>query len=200
MRVAIIPARGGSRRIQRKNIRPFFGRPIISYSITTALESGLFDGGVYVSTDDDEIARVAEVYNAEVLIRPYGFERDEVGTQMVMQATLHQLALSQPYAIESACCIYPTAPMLTPQDLLEGYRAMKKRVARFAMSVGTDPLRDAGCYYWGLSGAFVNGDPLISTETVMVPLEEQRVCDVNTMDDWERAERMYQALRIKEAA
>ena len=170
----------------------------MAYSILTALESGLF-GEVYVSTDDDEIADVAKVYGGEPILRPAGLERDEVGTQAVMQAALTQLqALTPRKAIESACCIYPTAPMLMPQDLLDGYRAMKKRVARYAFSVGYPPLRDAGCYYWGLAQSFINGDPLVTPETVLVPLPDERVCDINLPEDWERAERMFAALRIKE--
>lgn len=193
MRIAIIPARGGSRRIPRKNIRPFFGEPIIAYSIRTAISSGLFDD-VYVSTDDDEIAEVAARYQATPLMRAPGMERDEIGTQEVIQSEVAKLSRIY-HMLESVCCIYPTAPMLTHQDLLDGYRAMKKRVARYAFSVGYPPLRDAGCYYWGVAGSFLKGDPLVSPETVLVPLPAERVCDINTEDDWSRAETMYAALR-----
>lgn len=200
MKVAIIPARGGSRRIPKKNIRPFHGLPIIAYSIKTAQASGLFDG-IYVSTDDDEIADVAKLYGAAVMRRLDYFAQDEVGTQAVMRhALITMIEQSGNYRytdLESACCIYATAPMLLPQDLIDGYRAMKKRVARYAFSVGYPPLRDAGCYYCGLAHSFINGDPLVGPETVVMPLPAKRVMDINTMADWEQAERMYAALQEK---
>ena len=147
--VAIIPARGGSRRIPRKNIREFHGKPIIAYSIITARNCGLFDA-VCVSTDDDEIAAIAIGHGAMILERSKWLADDYVGTQQVMQDALSVFSaqhMDQHY--DHACCIYATCPMLTVEDLHDGYRALKKRVARYAFSVGADPLRDAGMFYWG---------------------------------------------------
>lgn len=194
MKVAIIPARGGSRRIERKNIRRFHGRPIIAYSIQTAMASGLFGNGIYVSTDDPEIQDIAHQYGAAVLLRQARLAQDEIGTQEVMQEAVARISDFHG-DLEAACCIYATAPMLRPQDLIDGYKAMKKRVARYAFSVGYPPLRDAGCYYWGLARSFINGDPLVGPETVIVPLPLERVMDINTLDDWSMAERMYAALQ-----
>ena len=185
--IAIIPARGGSRRIPHKNTKAFFGKPIIAYSIRTALESGLFEK-VYVSTDDEVTASVAQYYGATAIMRHSFYSRDEIGTQEVMQHVLHGLDA------QHACCIYATCPMLKSEDLHDGYRALKKRVARFAFSVGTHPLRDAGMFYWGTVKSFIEGHPLISQESVMVPISENRVCDINTIVDWEQAEAMYLAL------
>jgi N-acylneuraminate cytidylyltransferase len=185
VRVAIIPARGGSRRVPRKNIRAFCGAPIIAYSIATAIRSGMFDE-VYVSTDGADIGEIAEAHGARVLWRDDAHSRDECGTQAVMRFAISQLSPRPDYA----CCIYATVPMLTVGDLREGWRVLKKRVARFAFAVGAEPLRDAGMFYWGAAGAF-GCVPLIGPESVMVPIPEARVCDINTEEDWMRAERMY---------
>lgn len=196
MKVAIIPARGGSTRIPLKNIKPFHGKPIIAYSIETALESGLFDH-VYVSTDSDEIAGVAVRYGAQPLLRAARASMDEFGTQEVMAVVLMQL---HGLGIEPgfACCIYPCSPMMTTGDLRLGWRAMVglPPTVDFAYSVGIDPFRDAGNWYWGRSEAFISGvdlDPH-SPAVMKVTIPNDRVCDINTPADWARAERMYAAL------
>jgi len=119
--VAIIPARGGSKRIPRKNIRDFLGKPIIAYSIEAALKSGLFDE-VMVSTDDEEIARVAEKYGAAV---PF-FRSDEAADDYATLADVVEEVKSQYQVIEKSydyiCCILATAPLLKMEHLLEGYK------------------------------------------------------------------------------
>lgn len=120
MIVAVIPARGGSKRIPRKNIRPFAGRPIIGYSIAAARECGLFDR-VIVSTDDQEIAAVARDWGAETpFARPAELSDDHTGTGSVVAHALHWLA-EQGTPIEIACCIYATAPFVTAENLRRGY-------------------------------------------------------------------------------
>lgn len=190
MSVAIIPARGNSVRIPNKNICLFHGKPIIAYSIETAQRSRLFDR-VIVSTDSEDIARVARYYHAEVLMRSDEMSRNEVGTQAVMRYVLgEQLGLAHGIA----CCIYPTAPLMLEEDLLVGYRLVKHG-ARFAMSIGDTPLADAGQWYWGRVSAFVESLPLIHPRTAMVPIPAERVCDINTIDDWQRAEELYNNLK-----
>ena len=186
--IAVIPARGGSRRIPRKNIRMFYGKPIIAYSIETALGSGLFEK-VVVSTDDKEIAEVARKYGAEVLDRPEALARDEVGTQEVMA---HALSMFLGYDI--ACCIYPTAPMLSGDDLLSGMHVLLHPWATYTMSVNTEPLYDAGQFYWGYTGAFIRRVPLIGLSTAMIPIDKDRVCDINTEEDWVLAQLKYRCL------
>jgi N-acylneuraminate cytidylyltransferase len=196
--VAIIPARGGSRRIPRKNIRPFFGKPIIAYSIEAALQSNLFEA-VYVSSDDKEILDVATMYGAHALHR-LTLADEHTGTQEVMG---HVLRCQIDKQYRHACCIYPTAPMMTVHDLLRGWYCMLVPRTVYTMSVGTDPLHDPGQWYFGLADAFRDGLPLIGINTGMVPIPKERCCDINTEEDWERAERMYQAWQeslIKEAA
>jgi pseudaminic acid cytidylyltransferase len=196
MRVAIIPARGGSRRIPRKNIRMFHGKPIIAHSIEAAKRSRLFHA-IYVSTDDDEIANIASRHGVYRLTREPEDARDEVGTQEVMRRALIALACGsaeQYGGIEAACCIYPTAPLMDATDLIRGSELMLNYAAAYAFSVGTEPLHDAGQFYWGRPAAFVGGTPLIAQDTIMVPIDTNRVCDINTEEDWGRAEEMYARL------
>jgi len=121
--VAIITARGGSKRIPRKNIKDFLGKPIIAYSIETALNSGLFDY-VMVSTDDDEIAEVAKKYGAQVpFVRSKQTSDDFTGTADVVIEVLHDLKKIGKEFI-NACCIYPTAPFISKQTLNESYQLL----------------------------------------------------------------------------
>lgn len=162
----------------------------------------LFDA-VYVSTDDDEIAEVAAKYGAHALRREEALARDEVGTQEVMRAAIATLACGTTEAyggITAACCIYATAPLMDPADLIRGYNALLSYSALYAFSVGTEPLHDAGQFYWGRPGAFVYRKPLYAEEAVIVPVESRRVCDINTEEDWAMAEEMYLALQLKVAA
>lgn len=132
--VAIIPARGGSKRIPRKNIREFHGKPIIAYSIEAARKSRCFDR-IVVSTDDNEIADVARHYGAEVpFIRPAALADDHTGTSEVTKHALQELS-SQGATFELACCIYATAPFLTPASLREGLAKLKASGRSFAFSV-----------------------------------------------------------------
>jgi pseudaminic acid cytidylyltransferase len=120
MNLCIIPARGGSKRIPRKNIRPFLGSPIIAYSIRAAQESGLFDE-IMVSTDDAEIAQIAQLYGASVPFpRSAETASDTATTAAVLTEVLRTYeAAGRTYA--RACCLYPTAPFVTPDRLREAF-------------------------------------------------------------------------------
>ncbi|MEY9127579.1 pseudaminic acid cytidylyltransferase [Bradyrhizobium yuanmingense] len=134
MRIAVIPARGGSKRIPRKNIRPFCGKPIISYSIDAARQSGLFDE-VIVSTDDEEIAAVARQCGATTpFVRPKEISDDFTGTNAVVK---HAVAwfIERGDEISHACCIYATAPLIQSRYLREGHDALSGSDAAFAFSV-----------------------------------------------------------------
>jgi pseudaminic acid cytidylyltransferase len=179
VRLAIIPGRGGSVRIPRKNIREFFGKPIIAYSIELAIASKFFD-------------RVVGKYGAEALMRPEGFA--DVGTQEIGRLVVEQCSDAERIP-NLACVIYATCPLLTVEDLAAGKHAMGVRYPCFAMAVGQEPLRDAGAFYWGEGWAFLKREPLIGPRTCMVPIPEERICDINTMADFERAERMYATRR-----
>lgn len=192
--IAIIPARGGSKRIPRKNIRMFFGKPIIAYSIQAALDSKLFDE-VIVSTDDDEIMGVAERYGARP-IRRLTLADEHTGTQEVMSHVL-RCQMGQHY--KRACCIYPTCPMMTADDILRGWHRLNIPRTVYAMSVGTEPLHDPGMWYWGWTSSFKNREPLLELGTGIVPIDTNRVCDINTEEDWIKAEGMYAAWKPQKA-
>jgi len=118
MKIAIIPARGGSKRILKKNIKPFLGKPIIAYSIETAIKSQCFDK-VIVSTDDEDIVKIAQNYGAEVpFIRPSDIADDFTGTNDVVAHAINELG----YNISYACCIYATAPFASMDSIKEGMR------------------------------------------------------------------------------
>jgi pseudaminic acid cytidylyltransferase len=123
MKVAIIPARGGSKRIVGKNIKPFMGKPVIAYSIEAARLSGLFDR-IIVSTDAEEIAAVAREFGAETpFIRPAALADDFTTTAAVVEHAVRWL-LVQSYSVRYVCCIYATAPFIRPTDLRAGYELL----------------------------------------------------------------------------
>lgn len=224
-RVAIIPARGGSKRIQQKNIRPFAGRPIISYSIEAARSSELFDH-ILVSTDDEEIARVASLFGADVpFLRPPELADDFVGTLPVIRHAIEFLQ-GRGENPEHVCCIYATAPFLTPANLQRGLTVLHEPGAEYAFSVTAFPspiqravkitpdgriamfqpqyfhmrsqdleeaYHDAAQFYWGKASAFVAEIPLFSEHAAPVLLPRYQVQDIDTLEDWQRAELMFKA-------
>jgi pseudaminic acid cytidylyltransferase len=138
MRICIIPARGGSKRIPRKNIKPFHGKPIIAYSIEAALNSGLFDK-IIVSTDDNEIADIAHIYGAEVpFIRPSELADDFTGTGAVIAHTIQWLK-NNGITPEYICTIYPTAPLLDNSYLIDAFEKLSRSDAVHAFSVTSMP-------------------------------------------------------------
>lgn len=201
MNVAIIPARGGSRRIPRKNIRMFHGKPIIGYSIEAAQTSGLFKS-IYVSTDDEEIRRVAWSCGAPTHMRSSEMAKDEVGTQDVMAQALRELIdvgaffASLPKFV---CCIYPCAPMLTPETLRAAFTLLTTSGCNYVVPVGTW-LRDPGQFYFGRADAFLACTPLLGVNTRLLPIKPEIECDINIESDWTRAERMYAELKGRIAA
>ncbi|CAI8752366.1 Pseudaminic acid cytidylyltransferase [Pseudomonas sp. IT-232MI5] len=222
--VAIIPARGGSKRIPRKNLLPFDGVPMIVRSIRTALDSGLFEQ-VVVSTDDAEIADVARAHGAQApFLRPADLADDFTGTAAVIVHALQQLP-----AFDYACCVYATAPLLQARYLHQGLELLEQHPDRsFAFSVcsfgfpvqraltldgqgALSPLypefrntrsqdlpeafQDAGQFYWGRSEAWLRGEVLYSPASLPVILPRHLVQDIDTLEDWKRAEYLYAALK-----
>ncbi|WP_278441979.1 pseudaminic acid cytidylyltransferase [Pseudomonas oryzihabitans] len=225
--IAIIPARGGSKRVPRKNIKAFHGRPMIAYSIQAALESGLF-ARVVVSTDDTEIAEVARSWGAEVpFVRPAELADDHAGTVEVIQHAVAALR-EQGEDFAYACCLYATAPFVTPADLARGLGALEdhpdkayaftvtdyaspvQRALRLRPDGGVESLypefyetrsqdlepafHDAGQFYWGRTEAWAQGAPLHAPHSLPVRLPRHRVQDIDTAEDWRRAELLYGAL------
>jgi len=133
-RLAVIPARGGSKRIPRKNIKLFCDKRIIAYSIENALRSGLFEH-VIVSTDDTEIAATAMEFGAEVpFLRPAYLADDFTGTQPVVQHALEFYA-ARKMVFDQVCCLYPTAPLLSPDIIRRGCELMSSQACDFVVTV-----------------------------------------------------------------
>lgn len=121
--IAIIPARGGSKRIPRKNIKDFLGKPIIAYSIEAAIQSNLFEE-IMVSTDDEEIAEVAERFGAKVpFMRSTETANDFASTNDVLKEVIATYE-KQNIAFENMCCIYATAPLILSNKIVETYQRL----------------------------------------------------------------------------
>lgn len=134
MKVAIIPARGGSKRIPRKNIKEFNGKPIIAWAILAAQKTELFDL-VVVSTDDNEIKSVSEKYGAIVpFIRPASISDDNTPTVPVISHAVKEIDKLYSY-VDHACCIYPCSPLLTASDLIEAFRILESTATNFVYPV-----------------------------------------------------------------
>lgn len=132
--IAIITARGGSKRIPRKNIKPFLGKPIINYSIEAALKSGVFDV-VMVSTDDDEIAEIARAAGAEVpFMRSEATSNDYATTADVLIEVLDEYE-KRGVTFDELCCIYPTAPFLTEDAIKEAMTSLRDKNADSVLPV-----------------------------------------------------------------
>ncbi len=229
MKVCIIPARGGSKRILRKNIREFCGLPMIAWPIQIARESGLFNH-IVVSTEDEEIAGIAKAYGAEVpFSRPMDLANDYTATRPVIINAIEELGKIN-VAPDYVCVIYPTAPFLQVDDLKHGFEQLILKNATFAFSVTnfSYPIQralkinptgsismyqpeyrmarsqdldaayhDAGQFYWGQTEAFLVGDEVFSSLSVPIILPNWRVHDIDTEEDFVRAELIFEALKMR---
>ena len=226
--IAVIPARGGSKRIPKKNIKDFFGKPLIAYSIEVALKSNLFEK-VIVTTDDEEIAKIAKEYGAEVpFLRPKELSDDFTGTTDVVNHAIDYLE-SQGEKYEYICTIYATAPLLQEKYLIEGYEKLKSSDAINAFSSTSMPFpiqrtfkldkdgrcemftpeyyttrsqdleeayQDAGQFYWTNRERQKKSEQAVVFSEISIPiiLPRHLVQDIDTLEDWERAEYMYRTL------
>ena len=223
--IAIIPARGGSKRIPKKNIKEFFGKPLIAYSIEVAIASNLFEK-VVVTTDDENIAAIAKEYGAEVpFIRPSELSDDFTGTDDVVNHAIEYLE-NQDEKYDYVCTIYATAPLLQKEYLIGGYKKLKESDAINAFSATSMPFpiqrtfklnsagrcemftpehymsrsqdleeayQDAGQFYWEKRFKTTN-EIMFGKDSIPIILPRHLVQDIDTLEDWKRAEYMYQAL------
>ncbi len=151
MRIALIPARGGSKRIPRKNIKTFHGQPIIAYSINAAKHSGLFDH-VIVSTDDEEIAEVAKDAGAEIpFMRPAKLS-DDYATTMDVLAHAAEFYKNSGAALTDLCCLYATAPFVRPVDLIESARLFDDPALDYVFSATEFPFPIQRAFYRDKNG------------------------------------------------
>jgi N-acylneuraminate cytidylyltransferase len=227
MRLCVIPARGGSKRIPRKNIKEFYGQPIISYSIKAARASKCFDR-IIVSTDDAEIAEVAKSFGADVpFLRPKHLSDDYAGTGAVTKHAIEWFE-AKGHAISDVCCIYATAPFVQSESIAKAHLKMEQEKADYCFTVTNfaapiqralkitknnrldmfypeayvqrsqdldEAWHDAGQFYWGKSAAFKQQKIIFSEDSTPYVLESYLVQDIDTLEDWKRAELMYQVLK-----
>ncbi|KZN13477.1 pseudaminic acid cytidylyltransferase [Marinomonas sp. TW1] len=214
-RVAVIPARGGSQRISRKNIRLLNGKPLIAYSIEAALKSTLFDR-VIVSTDDDDIAEIARYFGAETPFkRPVELSDHTTGTTPVMQHALSFLS-TEGKTPDVACLIYATCPLLTKEDLQAGLELLPQEGFSFSATTFDFPIlralhttedgelapmfpehigkrsqdlveaiHDAGQFYWARPDDWFNRE-IFGPSSKPLLLPRHRIQDLDTEEDWLR--------------
>jgi|TARA_B110000908_G_scaffold172613_1_gene241322 pseudaminic acid cytidylyltransferase len=219
MKIAIIPARGGSKRIPRKNIKDFSGKPMIAWAILEAQKSQLFDH-IIVSTDDDEIKQISEQHGATVpFIRPLNISDDNTPTVPVISHAVKEIDRLYQH-VDYACCIYPCSPLLLAADLVEAYNLLKSSGKNFVYPVVEYPhsifrsmrqskegkmefiypeyeltrtqdleetFHDSGQFYWGKAEAWRELKKMHS-DGVGMKIPAYRVVDIDTEDDWKRAE------------
>ncbi len=226
MNLCVIPARGGSKRVPRKNIREFAGKPMIAWSIEAACSSRLFDH-VVVSTEDPEVAEVAKSFGAEVpFVRPKELADDFIATRPVLN---HAIVTCQELfgVADFVCCLYPTAPFLFSSDLRQAFELLTSPGIDFVLSAATfaypiqrgfrrlgdnglerlypqfrntrsqdleEVYHDAGQFYWGRNHAFLENRDSISERGRIYVLPRFRVHDIDTEEDWKRAETVFLAL------
>lgn len=220
--IAVIPARGGSKRIPRKNIRDFAGKPAIAWAIDAALATNQFSR-VVVSTDDAEIAEVSQRFGAETpFVRPADLSDDYTSTTDVIRDAVVRLGVQDDAAV---CCIYPTALLLDPADLIKGQELLQEgadwvmAVAEYATpidrayrKVGSriqprDPSKmamrsqdlepaffDVGQFYWAYARTWQAEHARVWDGAAAVEIPINRAIDIDTESDWERAEAAYFAM------
>ena len=225
--VCIIPARGGSKRIPRKNVKPFCGKPMLAWSIGAARSAGCFQR-IIVSTDDAEVADLAKRLGAEVpFMRPAELSDDHTGTSAVVAHAVEWVT-SQGQRPDFVCCLYATAPFVTASSLRRGLDALTTAGCDFSLPVTSyafpiqravhitpdgrvqmfeperfntrsqdldEAFHDAGQFYWGRREAWLEGRSIFSAGSVPVLLPRHCVQDIDTPEDWERAEWLFRAMR-----
>ena len=221
MNIAIIPARGGSKRIPRKNIKLFDGKPMIAYAAIAAKASGIFEH-IVVSTEDEEIAAIAREWGAETpFVRPAELANDSTATVPVVAHGV-QACRALGWTFEHVCCIYPGVPFIHIDDvkgalalLMQGaadycypvtqFPSAVQRALRRSANGRMQPLypqfettrtqdlepayHDAGQFYWGKAGAWLHNTKIHSSGIGYV-IPSWRVVDIDTDEDWRRAEAM----------
>lgn len=225
--VAVIPARGGSKRIARKNIRPFLGTPLLQRTIAVLTKAALFDR-IVVSTDDEEIAALAIAAGAEAPFRrPAELADDHTGARPVIIHAIETLERDSAVTLGPVCIVYPTAVSIEPDDIRESFGQLESDSVDFVFSAagfdapiqralrrlpdGTCELmwpehthtrsqdleeayHDAGQFYWGHRRAWLAGTPVFAAKSRMHILPRWRVQDIDTEEDWTRAELIHRML------
>lgn len=230
MRVAIIPARGGSKRIPQKNIRQFHAKPMIAWVIEAAFSSNCFDR-VVVSSDSEEILTIASRFGDVIpLVRPPHLADDHTPIVPVVRNAISELEQDW-RPLEDVCCILPTAPMIRSCDIVETLRKLQERRNSYVLSITSYPFpiqravrlnedgcvimvepehyltrsqdleetfHDAGQFYWGSRNTWLKKDRLFDEAAYGHLIPRYRVQDIDTPEDWRRAELMFSAVQKEE--
>ena len=225
--IAVIPARGGSKRIPRKNIKPFCGKPMIAYSIEAAIRAGIFDE-IIVSTDDEEIADIAKNVGASVpFMRPKELSDDYTATGAVVEHAIKFLQ-ARGDRIKFVCTIYATAPLIDEIYIKLGLEKLRASNAKNAFSCTSMPFpiwrtfkiakdgrcemfwrenfakrsqdleeayQDAGQFYWTNLDAPSCDEIFFGRDSIAIVLPRHLVQDIDTPQDWIRAEFLYEAVQ-----
>ena len=215
--IAIIPARIGSKRIKEKNIKYFFKKPIIAYSILLAKKSELFKK-IIVSTDSKKIANISKKYGASIdFLRPKRLTAEGVSIVEVLSHAIKKI--KKKYSFSYTCCIFPVAPMIETKDLRKSLKILQKNNFDYIFPVykskkqdeclllnnnGTikkvikNPknyksilYNDAGQYYWGKKKAWESKKKIYGKKSLIIKLEKDKAIDVNTTDDWNDLIKIY---------
>lgn len=226
MNIAVIPARGGSKRIPRKNIKMFRGKPMIAWTIEVALQSKAFDR-ILVSTDDEEISQVAKDHGALApFVRPPELSDDFATTGDVISHAI-RWAMAEGWELKSVCCLYATAPFLRAADIRGAQEILEVEGSDFVFSATDFPspifrsfglneagnvkmffpehfrtrsqdlpaaYHDAAQFYWGRKEAWLENKAIFAEYSKPYIIPRWRVQDIDTQDDWIRAEVLASAL------
>jgi len=221
MNIAIIPARIGSQRLVKKNIKFFFGKPMIFYAILQAKKSKIFDK-ILVSTDSIRIKKIAESYGAEApYLRPKNLSNNKIHFNHPIKHMIRWLEKNE-INVNNACCIYPTSPLLSSTFLIKGYKLLKKN-KNFVFSACkyrsspqrsfffknkqlclfdkksyykrsqdlTDIYHDAGQFYWGTKDNWLKHDKIFFKKSAIIEVPYLDFIDINYPSDWKIAERLF---------
>ena len=224
MNICIIPARGGSKRIPKKNIKLFHGKPLIAYSIENAKKAKIFDT-IVVSTDSEEIAKIAKNLDVEVQMRPAHLANDTAGIGEVVE-----YVLSEYKGYEYMCMLLATAPLLDYKYLIKAYEALKNSDAVYAISVVEfeypifrafeivsnrikmfwpqnyfkrsqelpTAYRDAGAFSFTALKRKPKSNIVFSEDALPIILPKYMGVDIDTIEDFEMAELIYEGMKRRE--
>lgn len=230
--LAVVPARGGSKRIPHKNVRLFDGEPLLARTVKILIDAGLFDR-IVVSTDDSEIARISIEAGAEVpFVRPAPLADDHAPTADVIRHAITTLEDLYGSASDYVCAVYPTAVLATPEDLRAAFHELRNSRAQFVFAATSfgypvqrglrllpnggcemiDPstrlvrsqdlepvFHDAGQFCWGRRRAWLDDLDIFAPHSTMHLVPRHRVQDIDTPEDWHRAELIHRMLQDRSA-